>query len=101
MQLGPGFHKPPLRSRQLASDHVDRRNTQDGSVVLVVRVEMRRMVNGAGLDEHADHNSEEPTDLRQRDYPRICESRQQVPALLLGEPASRPKPAAAEPGETP
>ena len=50
----------PLRDGQATSQTFDRVHSEDGRVVLVVRVEMRSMVLAAGFDEHSDDDPEEP-----------------------------------------
>jgi hypothetical protein len=69
LQLGPmnlhsGFNQALLGLRQSAAEAVERVDREDGGLILIVRVEMRPMMRLAGLDEHANDDSEESREFR-------------------------------------
>ena len=64
MNLCPGLNKPLLRLGQASAEALDRVNREDRCLILVVRVEMCAVMLTACLDEHPDHDPEEPGEFR-------------------------------------
>ena len=63
MKLGPSLHQPLLRTWDLASDQFERVETENSHMLLVIRVEVRRMMSSACLHKHADDDPKKPADL--------------------------------------
>ena len=63
MKFRPSFNKPPLRSWQLAGNKFNGIEAEHTEVFLIVRMEVRRVMDGASFHEHADDDAEEPADL--------------------------------------
>ena len=55
MQLRPDFHQPSLPPRQETSDQVDRVETEDRRVLLVVGVEMWHVMRSTRFRKHANN----------------------------------------------
>ena len=58
-KLCPRLNKPTLRARQIACDEFDRIEAEHTNVPLVIRMNVRRMVDGASFDEHANDDAED------------------------------------------
>jgi hypothetical protein len=71
MQFSPGFDWPLLAFRQRACQQFHRLNPLHCHMLLVLRVEVRRMVRSLDLDKHSDDNAKETATFRH-------------PAILLG-----------------
>jgi hypothetical protein len=64
VQLGPCLDEAALAPGKGASKQVYGFDPKDRSLVLAVRVEVRRVMGSARFREHADHDSEEAGELR-------------------------------------
>jgi hypothetical protein len=63
VQLGPCLDESPLTPWQIPGDQLNRIDTKNPCMILIVRMEVRRMVRSPDLHEHADYDSKEPADL--------------------------------------
>ncbi len=63
MDFSPRFDQSLLCPWQASSDAFDRINRKDRGCALVVRMEMRPVMRRPRLDEHANHDAEEPRQL--------------------------------------
>ena len=63
MKLCPGQNKTFLAPWKRTSQTLDLRDIIDSHIVLIIRVEVRHMMLSSCLDEHANDNSEEPSNL--------------------------------------
>jgi hypothetical protein len=63
VKLCPRFDKPTLRTGKIACDEFDGIEAEHTDMLLVVRMEVRRVVDGASFHEHADDDAEKPADL--------------------------------------
>src|SRR6185503_17580198 len=61
MKLCPSQNKALLAPRKGTSQTLDSANIVDSHMVLIVRVEVRHVMLSAGLNEHTNDNSEEPS----------------------------------------
>jgi hypothetical protein len=66
MDLGPGFCEPLLSARQAPSDQFDFINSNNGDIILIIRMKMRPMVLSQRLHKHSN------------DYPKKAE----IPGIL-------------------
>ena len=60
MEFRPSFHKTHLPPGQSARNDVYRINSEYGSIILIVRMEMRRVVGSTHFCIHADNDPKEP-----------------------------------------
>lgn len=63
VKLGPRFHESLLSSRQGACEGFDRIKSEDSHIVLIIRVEVRKVVRPSCFCEHPDNDPEEPRNL--------------------------------------
>jgi putative component of membrane protein insertase Oxa1/YidC/SpoIIIJ protein YidD len=63
MELRPCLHQPPLCARKVSCDQVDGIDAEYTDVLLVLRMEVRRVMRCASFHEHANDDAEEPADL--------------------------------------
>lgn len=69
MNLSPRLDESLLRSRETASDALDRVNCKHGPRFLIVSMKMWTVVRRSRLNEHSNDNSKEPRDLRHERVP--------------------------------
>lgn len=63
MQLCPGFNQTLLPLGKAAGEYFDRINSNDGHLVLIVSVKVRRVVRSAHLDKHPDDYSKKAAEF--------------------------------------
>jgi hypothetical protein len=59
MEFRPRFDQSLLPARQRTRKQLHRVNTEDSNFILTVRAEMRNMMFGSRLNEHANDDAEE------------------------------------------
>jgi hypothetical protein len=63
MKFCPRLDETCLRAWQISGDELDRIETEDSNLFLVIRVEVWRVVRSTRFDEHANDDAEKSADL--------------------------------------
>lgn len=66
MKFGPSFHEALLALRETPSDQLRWLHSINGDVLLIIRVEVRKMVRRVRLGEHSNDDSEEAAQFGHR-----------------------------------
>ena len=77
------LHVEPHRHQLVANNHLDRLDTENTDLFLIVRMEVRDMVLCANFHEHSDDDAEEAAQFRHKRFLNFWSDRNQFRAVRL------------------